>query len=92
MKVNVADKNHMITRDMKDFMIHDETYGKCWSADDNHVLLTTKEPTSNEVVCWTRSYGNARVCGLQLGHDGKAYANPNYLRIITMGTRWCAGR
>lgn len=92
MKVNVADKNHMITRDMKDFMIHDETYGKCWSAADNHVLLTTQEPTSNEVVCWTRSYGNARICGLQLGHDGKAYSNPNFLRLITMGTRWCAGR
>ena len=92
MKVRVVDKGHMITRGMKDFVIHDETYGKCWMADDNHVLLSTDEPSSNKEICWVRSYGKARVCGLELGHDGKAYANANYRRLIAMGIRWCAGR
>ncbi len=92
MKVNVADKEHMITRGIKDFVIHDETYGKCWMADDNHVLLSTDEPSSNKEICWVRSYGKARVCGLELGHDGKAYVDANYRRLIAMGIRWCAGR
>ncbi len=92
MKVKVVDKEHMLTRDMKDFVIHDETYGKCWMAGDNHVLLTTDDPTSNKEIAWVRAYGKARVCGLQLGHDGKAYANANYRRLIAMGIRWCAGR
>jgi len=92
MKVRVDDKGHMITRGMKDFVIHDETYGKCWMADDNHVLLSTDDPSSNKEICWVRSYGNARVCGLELGHDGKAYDNANYRRLIAMGIRWCAGR
>jgi len=90
--VHVADKEHTITRGMKDFVIHDETYGKCWMADDNHVLLSTDEPTSNKEICWVRSYGKARVCGLESGHDGKAYANASYRRLIAMGIRWCAGR
>ncbi|RKY04368.1 MAG: hypothetical protein DRP66_11800, partial [Planctomycetota bacterium] len=89
-KVHVADAEHMITRWMKDFVIHDETYNKCWMADDNHVLLSTDDPSSNKEICWVRSYGKARVCGLQLGHDGKAYANKNYRRLIAMGIRWCA--
>ncbi|HPD48267.1 MAG TPA: DUF1080 domain-containing protein [Anaerohalosphaeraceae bacterium] len=90
--VKVADNNHMITRDLKDFVIHDETYGKCWMAGDNRVLLTTEEPTSNRQLCWVRNAGDARVCGLQLGHDARAYANENFRRIVTMAIRWCAGR
>ncbi len=90
--IMIADGNHMITRDMKDFVIHDETYGKCWMAGDNRVLLTTEEPTSNREICWVRNAGAARVCGLQLGHDGKAYANPNFRRLTSMAIRWCAGR
>ncbi len=92
LKVHVVDEEHTITRGMKDFVIVDETYGKCWMADDNHVLLSTDEPSSNKEICWVRSYGKARVCGLELGHDGKAYANANYRRLIAMGIRWCAGR
>ncbi|MBE0537509.1 MAG: DUF1080 domain-containing protein [Phycisphaerae bacterium] len=92
MPIKVADNNHMITRDLKDFVIHDETYGKCWMGADNRVLLTTDEPTSNREVCWVKNAGPARVCGLQLGHDAKAYANPNFQRIVTMAIRWCAGR
>jgi len=91
-KVHVEDKGHTITRGMKDFVIHDETYNGCWMARDNHVLLSTAEPSSNREICWVRSYGKARICGLELGHDSKAYANENYRRLIAMGIRWCAGR
>ena len=92
MKVHVEVAKHTVTLGVKDFVIHDETYGKCWMADDNKVLLSTTEASSNAEICWVRSYGNARVCGLELGHDGKAFANKNYRTLIANGIRWCAGR
>jgi type 1 glutamine amidotransferase len=28
---------------------------------------------------------------LQLGHDSKAYANPNYRQLVVRSIRWAAG-
>jgi len=92
MKIAIADKKHPITRGMSDFEIHDESYKSCGFEEDNHVLLTTDHPTSDETIMWTRKYGKARVCTIQLGHDSKAYANPNYRMLMDRAVRWCAGR
>jgi type 1 glutamine amidotransferase len=91
-KVAIADKKHPITRGMSDFEIHDETYKNCAFEADNHVLLTTDHPTSDKTIMWTRKYGKARVCTIQLGHDSKAYENPNYRMLLDRAVRWCAGR
>ena len=91
-KVAIADRKHPITKGMSDFEIHDETYKNCGFEDDNHVLLTTDHPTSDKTLMWTRKYGKARVCTLQLGHDSKAYENPNYRQLISRSIEWCAGR
>jgi type 1 glutamine amidotransferase len=91
--VQIADRRHPITRGLKDFDIHDETYKGVWFASDNHVLLTTDHPTSDKTIGWTRpDYGKARVVFLQGGHDGKAYANPNFRQLIVRSIRWTAGR
>ncbi len=89
--VHIADSTHPITRGMKDFEIHDETYKSCWFAPDNHVLLTVDHPTSDKTIGWTRPYGPARVCFLQGGHDSKAYANVNYRALVVRAIRWTAG-
>ena len=91
-KLAIADKKHPITKGLSDFDIHDETYKNCGFEKDNHVLLTTDHPTSDKTIMWTREYGKARVCTLQLGHDSKAYANPNYRELVGRSIRWCAGR
>jgi len=90
MRIAVKGKRHAITRGLKDFVIHDETYKGVWHAPDNYVLLTCDDPTSDEQVGWTRTYKNARVCTIQLGHDGKAYANPNCGKLISRGITWAA--
>lgn len=92
MNVTIADKEHPITRGMSDFVIHDESYKNCAFEPDNHVLLTTDHPTSDETIMWTRKYANARVCTIQLGHDSKAYQNPNYRRLVHRAILWCDGR
>lgn len=89
--VHVADPRHPITRGIKDFEIHDETYKGLWFAPDNHVLLTVDHPTSDQEIGWTRTYGNARVCTLQGGHDAKAYENIYYRALVVRAIRWTAG-
>jgi len=90
--VYVKDKKHPITRAMTDFTIHDETYGNQVFEKDNHVLLTTDHPTSDESLCWVRRYGSANVCYIQLGHGPDAYANQNYRWLVAQAIRWSAGR
>jgi type 1 glutamine amidotransferase len=91
MNIKVVDREHPITRGLSDFTIHDEVYKGIWFAPDNHVLLTTDHPKNDVTVCWTRPSADTRVVFLQLGHDGKAYANPNYRELIARSIRWAAG-
>jgi type 1 glutamine amidotransferase len=88
--IHVADPKHPVTRGVKDFEIHDETYNLFDIAKGNHVLLTTDEPESNHVIGWSKTYGEARVVYLQSGHDHFAYENPNYQQILKQAIRWTA--
>ncbi len=90
MKVQIADKNHPITQGLEDFTINDETYKKVWHAEDNHILLTTEEPTSDSALAWTRTYGKGKVFAIALGHDGMAYANPNFRKLVAQAIQWVA--
>jgi len=91
-KVRVADSAHPVTRGLKDFDIHDETYGLFEVKPSSHSLLKTDEATSGPVIAWTNEYGKARVVYLQLGHDHLAYENPNYRRLVAQAIAWVARR
>jgi uncharacterized protein len=91
-RVRVADPNHPVTRGVKDFAIHDETYGLFEVRPTSHALLRTDEATSGPVIAWTSEYGKARVVYLQLGHDHQAYDNPNYRRLVAQAIAWVAKR
>jgi type 1 glutamine amidotransferase len=89
--VYVTDTIHPVTRGLSDFSVNDETYGK-WTFDSgNHLLLTTDHTASNRQLAWVRNYKNARVCFIQLGHGSRAYANPNYRRLVKQAINFCAG-
>ena len=90
LNIKVANSKHAITRGMEDFEIHDEGYKGCWFAKDNQVLLTVDHPASDKAVAWTRTFGKARVFTIQLGHDAKAYVNPNLGQLISRGICWSA--
>jgi len=90
--VHVADADHPITRGLKDFQIHDETYKKYDTDPGVRVLLTTKHPNSDPELCWVKTYGSSRVVYLELGHDHQAYENPNYRTLVARSIRWTAGR
>jgi type 1 glutamine amidotransferase len=91
-KVHIAEPRHAVTRGIKDFVIHDETYGGFEVKPESQVLLTTDEPTSGRALAWAKTYGDARVVYVQLGHDHQAYENPNYRQLVGQAIRWVAKR
>ena len=90
--VHVEDRTHPITKGMKDFRIHDETYRNSSFEKDNHVLLSTEEETNDEALCWVRKYGKGRVCYIQFGHNAAAYRNINYRMLVGRAIRWSGQR
>lgn len=90
--VKIADAQHAITKGMKDFTIHDETYNNYDTDPDARILLITDEPSSDRELAWVKTYGKCRVFYLELGHDHFAYENPNFRQLIARGIGWTAGR
>ena len=90
--IKVEDPNHPITRGLSDFRVHDETYNNWFFAPGNHLLLSTDHPASDRPVCWVRTYRNAKVCHIQIGHGQSIFADENYRRLVAQSMRWVAGR
>ncbi len=90
--VHVCDPDHPVTKGMKDFTIHDETYKGFRVSDDVHPLLTTDHPKSGKTIAWCHKYWNSPVVYIQLGHDHQAYNNPNYRQFVYQAIQWAAGR
>lgn len=92
LKISVVDPDHPITKGVGPFEIHDETYGVFYTAPNIKPLLTTDHPKNNPVVAWTTQCGKSPVFYFMLGHDGAAYANPSFQKVLHQGIRWAAGQ
>ena len=90
--IYIQDPRHPITRGLRDFRVHDETYKGFLCDPGNHVLLTTDDPASDRAVCWVRTYRKANVCYIQMGHGPSTYANENYRRLVVGAIRWATRR
>lgn len=89
-KIHVADPEHPVTRGVKDYEIHDETYKWFDVAGECHPLLTTEEPESNPVIAWAKTYDKARVVYMQSGHDHFAYENRAFQQVLRQAIQWTA--
>ena len=89
-KVEAAD--HPVTKGVKDFVLHDETYKGQWVDPQATVLLSTTDPTSDKPVGWAKAYRKARVCYIQSGHGPQAYTDANYRLLVSNAIRWTAGK
>jgi type 1 glutamine amidotransferase len=84
--------DHPITRGLKPFRIHDETYKGLWISPQVNVILKSDNPTSDGPVAWISPYEKSRVVYIQLGHDRNANLNPHYQRLVRNAIFWAAGR
>jgi len=89
-EVIVVDPTHPVTAGLKDFRIVDETYKYQWIDPHAHLLLATDDSTSDRPLAWSRTYRNARVCYIQLGHGLSAYNDAGFRKIVVQAIRWAA--
>jgi uncharacterized protein len=90
--VQIAAKDHPITRGLADFVIHDEIYWGFRVGRNVTPLLTTTQPKSGNPIAWVNPYEKNRVVYLQLGHGRTAYEHPQYRELVARSIRWAAGR
>ena len=95
--VNIADKEHPVTRGMKDFETYDEPWQKTGNRNPNrHVLVSgvvSKENKGSgepEPFAWVTEVGKGRCFNLVLGHDIKALGNAGCRTLILRGAEWAA--
>lgn len=93
-KVQIADKEHPITRGMEDFEMLDETYtmNEPSAESGSRVLLTTEHDPSMRALAWTRQYKDSPVFCFQSGHDHRTWQNPGFRKVLHRGIQWAAGR
>jgi len=88
--VKIVDKKHPITKGIKDFTIHDETYADFVISDKIHPLLSTEHPDNSNLMGWTNSYGKSRIVYLQFGHDHFAFENINFRKLVKQAIEWAS--
>ena len=89
MDIRVMDKEHPITRGIENFTIRDEGYKNMYIRKGVHVLLKTDHPEATPEVAWTTRYGKSAIFAIALGHDRRAYENPNLRQILHQAIQWC---
>jgi HEAT repeat protein/type 1 glutamine amidotransferase len=97
-RVEVADKDHPITRGMKDFYMVDELYQNMAQMADQKLNVACQAFAAKElggtgkfepVLVWTR-YGKGRGVNLVLGHDAAAMRNVGFRTLLLRGAEWAA--
>lgn len=88
-RVEVVDHEHLISRGIPDFDVHDEQYIMELEP-DLHVLATARFEGEDIPAAWTKSWNDGRVYFLALGHDPAACRHPSFAELLTRGTLWAA--
>lgn len=88
--VHVEDSKHPVTQGISDFRIVDEVYGGTEILPTVHPLLSTDEPASGRLVCWSHTYENSKIVTLTLGHDHQAWENPAFIQVLSQAVAWVA--
>jgi len=88
----VVNKEHPITKGMKDFKIFDELYAKLQGDYPIEVLVSADSDWSKntEPLVFTASYGKGRCVHNALGHDHKAILHDSMKQLILRGVEWAA--
>jgi type 1 glutamine amidotransferase len=95
-RVKVVNKEHYITRGVKDFVVTDEQHYMTYQKDRKHLLLesvnedglTYKDLGATAPAGWAYDYGKGRVCYLGPGHMLVDLWNPEYIKLQQNAVRW----
>jgi type 1 glutamine amidotransferase len=90
--VNVADKEHPITRRLVNFDISDELYFCLTGKPEIRILLTARSEVTkkDEPMGFVLRYGKGRVFHTPLGHDVKGLTAPGFVQLLRRACEWAA--
>ena len=93
-QVQIVQKDHPITRGMKDFQADDELYICLTGERPVEVLATAHSKITNKdhPMAFVFEYGKGRVFHTPLGHDVRAIEMPGVAELIRRGCLWTAGK
>jgi hypothetical protein len=86
--LHICDPQHPVTKDLGDFVIHDEVYGHFVVGPDVTPLLGCANPESDPINGWTKRYGASQVVYLQPGHGPGAWTDPHWRQIVSNAIAW----
>ncbi len=91
--VYIYDRDHPITKGMRDFEIQDETYSHNYHRNAQMRSLTRmNRGNERQSMSWVSSYGKGRVFYTGNGHGREAWTNPHFQRLVVRAAYWAAGR
>ena len=92
--VNIADKNHDITRGMVAFETVDELYFRQEGKVPVKVIATARSKVTkqDEPMAFVYDYGKGRVFQTVLGHAAESLRTPGAAQLVRRGLVWAAKR
>ena len=91
--VYIYDRDHPITKGMRDFEIQDETYSHNYHRNAQMRSLTRmNRGKERQSMSWVSSYAKGRVFYTGNGHGREAWTNPHFQRLVVRAAYWAAGR
>jgi type 1 glutamine amidotransferase len=99
-KVSVVNKEHPITRDVKDFIVNDEQHFVTYDKDPKYIFLQSenidgltasddgKDLGTKSIAGWAYDYGQGRVVFTGVGHTLHALWEPEYFKLQKNAVRW----
>lgn len=89
-RVNVVDRMHPITRDVRDFEVADEQHTPIPDRERVRPILLSRS-TEGTVghAGWTHEVGQGRVCYLANGHTREARDHPEFRKLLRNAALWC---
>jgi type 1 glutamine amidotransferase len=92
--VEIADKDHPITKGLEPFETLDELYTCLMGEAPIHVVAQARSKVDQKYypMAFVLDYGKGRVYQTVLGHDARAYTNsPGVGELMRRGCAWAAG-
>lgn len=91
LEVRLANGEHPITKDVRDFTVPDECYLSAWSPSIDILATTDWQTVKGLPMAWTNVYGRGRVFYTALGHAPPTLEHPMMRRLLGNAVLWVAG-
>jgi len=89
-KVEIKEKKHFITDEISSFKIEDELYESRILIQPDSILAQAEQKGEYYPMVYTRNLKKGKICYLALGHDGRAWDNPNFQKLLNRSVIWCS--